>query len=370
LNGSGKDGFTQPIFGGYYKNAPDARRLGAIAKKLAAVVKRYDQSRPVTAALAGVAMSNETEYPGALDIVGYNYTESFYISDHKKYPQRIIYGSENGHSLWAWNVVTDNPHIFGQFLWTGIDYLGEAHGWPSRGSSSGLVDLGGFIKPRGYFRQSLWAENPSVYLGTYPVSQHNQGDFSTNAFSLWNYDANQTIRVVCYTNVPKAKLELNGKQVGEIRNYDNQRRMIHWDIPYQAGKLEVIGLDKENRAVARYAIQTIQQPAALTVHFFEKPIAASREVSQIVVQVADGNGLPILFSSNEITCHVSGPAKLLGLETGDIADVSDPTSNKKRAHFGRLIAYVQPTGKAGEIKIQFSSPELKSAEITLQAAGR
>ncbi|NCB84006.1 MAG: glycoside hydrolase family 2, partial [Bacteroidia bacterium] len=90
-----KEGFTQPIFGGYKKDAPDAMRLGAIAKKLVAVVKQYDKSRPTTAGLAGVAMSNETEYPGALDIAGYNYTESMYDRDHKKYPQRVIFGSEN-----------------------------------------------------------------------------------------------------------------------------------------------------------------------------------------------------------------------------------------------------------------------------------
>ena len=73
--------------------------LGVIAKRLAAVVKEYDKSRPVTAGLAGVAMSNETEYPGALDIAGYNYTESKYDSDHAAYPERVIYGSENRHDM-------------------------------------------------------------------------------------------------------------------------------------------------------------------------------------------------------------------------------------------------------------------------------
>ncbi|MCH5690875.1 hypothetical protein LWM68_45580 [Niabella sp. W65] len=146
-------------------------RLGVIAKKLAAVVKQYDRSRPVTAGLAGVAMSNETEYPSALDIAGYNYTENRYISDHKKYPNRVIFGSENRHDLSAWKAVTDNEHIFGQFLWTGIDYLGESGRWPSRGFYSGLLGFGGFIKPRGYFRQSLWSDKPVAYLGTYPVRE-------------------------------------------------------------------------------------------------------------------------------------------------------------------------------------------------------
>ncbi len=95
LDGGSDTGFTQPIFGGYKKDAPDAMRLGDIAKRLVNVVKQYDRTRPVTAGLAGVAMSNQTEYPGALDIAGYNYTESLYEADHKNYPDRIIYGSEN-----------------------------------------------------------------------------------------------------------------------------------------------------------------------------------------------------------------------------------------------------------------------------------
>ena len=119
LDGDG--GFTQAMYGGYKKDAPDAMRLGDIAKRLVKVVKQYDISRPVTAGLAGVAMSNETEYPGALDIAGYNYTESRYDSDHLKYPGRVIYGSENRHDMEAWRAVRDKGHILGQFLWTGID---------------------------------------------------------------------------------------------------------------------------------------------------------------------------------------------------------------------------------------------------------
>jgi hypothetical protein len=101
-------------------------RLGDIAKRPVKAVKRHDASRPVTAGLAGVAMSNETEYPFVLDIAGYNYTENRYDSDHEKYPERIICGSENRHDMDAWKAVRDKPHIFARFLWTGIDYLGES----------------------------------------------------------------------------------------------------------------------------------------------------------------------------------------------------------------------------------------------------
>lgn len=154
LNGD-KD-MTQPVYGGYKPEQPNAERIGVIAQRLAKVVRSIDTSRPVTGALAGVVMSNETAYPEAVDVVGYNYTESRYIEDHKKYPKRIIYGSENRHDQAAWDAVTKNEHIFGQFLWTGIDYLGESGTWPARGSEAGLIDLAGFIKPQGWIRARMW----------------------------------------------------------------------------------------------------------------------------------------------------------------------------------------------------------------------
>ena len=171
LDGGGDTGFSQPVYGGYKKDAPNAIRLGAIAKRLVVAVKRYDQSRPTTAGLAGVAMSNSTEYPGALDIAGYNYTENKYISDHKNYPDRVIFGSETRHDYKAWLAVTNNEYIFGQFLWTGMDYLGESREWPSRGFYSGLVDFMGRIKPMGYYRQSLWSKTPMIYIGTYMANK-------------------------------------------------------------------------------------------------------------------------------------------------------------------------------------------------------
>ena len=136
-----------------------------------------------------------------------------YDSDHKKYPDRVIFGSENRHDMSAWKAVRDKEFIFGQFLWTGIDYLGESGKWPSRGFYSGLIDFGGFIKPRGYFRQSLWSDKPMAYLGTYPtpvkggkVNRKKHLQWMLGRFGTITKDADS---VVCYTNAARAKLLLN-----------------------------------------------------------------------------------------------------------------------------------------------------------------
>lgn len=387
LDGGG-DGFTQKIFGGYKKDAPNATRLGDIAKRMVATVKKYDKSRPTTAGLAGVAMSNETEYPGALDIAGYNYTESRYELDHKKYPNRVIFGSENRHELAPWKAVKDNEYIFGQFLWTGIDYLGESGQWPSRGFYSGLLDFGGFIKPRGYFRQSLWSDEPMAYLGTYPTpgkgtksqmkdvwsqleasntDNYEEKTPSMDAWPIWNYDEGQSIRVVCYTNAAKAKLLLNGSEVGAVKDYDNDTGIIYWDIPYREGKLEVVGLNASGQEVSRNILQSTGRPYAIKVISVDSEIAKEKGLAQVVLQVVDENNRPVMLSDSEITCHIAGSARLLGLEGSNNEDMSDYTDNVHRAYHGRLLAYIQATGDAGTIHLKFTSPWLKGAEVSILA---
>lgn len=368
LDGGKNTGFSQAIYGGYKKDAPNAMRLGNIAKRLVSAVKKHDKSRPTTAGLAGVAMSNETEYPSALDITGYNYTESKYKTDHEKYPNRVIYGSENRHDLKAWLAVKNNEHIFGQFLWTGIDYLGESGKWPSRGFNSGLVDFSGNIKPRGYFRQSLWSNKPMMYLGTY--RHHNKWPrLSKDAWAYWNYKEGQNIRVVCYTNAAKAHLELNGEIVGEEKSYDKETGIISWDIKYKPGKLEAVGFNINNKEISRYIINSSNQPYALNVKQVDntdKGENKDEEIEQLIVEVVDENNNPVLFSKNDVTCKITGSAELLGLEAGNNSDMADYTDNTHSAFRGKLLAYIKTSKENKPIKISFSSSGLKPVEIILK----
>ena len=385
LAGDKETGFTQPIFGGYKKDAPDAMRLGNIAKSLATVVRKFDLSRPVTAGLAGVAMSNETEYPSALDIAGYNYTENRYKTDHNKYPKRVIFGSENRHEFDAWKSVTENEFVFGQFLWTGIDYLGESGRWPSRGFYSGLLDFGGFIKPRGYFRQSLWSDKPIAYIGTYPSPESGvtttntdvwsqleaeQGNIerspSMDAWPLWNYNEGQLIRVVTYTNAAKAKLLLNGKEAGEIKDYDNNTGIIYWDIPYSHGKLEIAGMNSAGVEIVRQEIQSSKRPYALKIEKNRITLNNESDIFHVVVQVVDEDGIPVILADNEVSCQIVGSVKLLGLEASNNQDMSDYTDTRHRVFNGRLLAYFKPIGTKGQAKIRFTSPLLKSDDMNIE----
>ncbi len=360
LNGSA---ISQPMYGGYKPESPDANRLGIIAKELVSEVKKYDRSRPVTAALAGVVMSNETDYPGALDIVGYNYTENRYVSDHEQYPKRVLFGSENRHDFGAWKAVMENDFVFGQFLWTGVDYLGESGRWPSRGFYSGLIDFGGYIKPRGRFREALWSEDPVIYIGTMKAPE---GDWqSMDAWPIWNYNEGESIRVLCYTNTAKAKLLLDGEPVGPVREYDAKTGIIHWDIPFESGLLEVVGLDASGGEVVRDAIATPGEAAQMKIVCDQTTISREGGLAMVELQIVDDQGIRVMDATHVVQCEIQGPARLLGLEASNNSDMSDYSDAEHAVFHGRILAYIKAENEAGEVVVSFKSEGLPLCAVSL-----
>jgi beta-galactosidase len=168
------DPYTDPTQDNFEQWRPQAYQLTEIAGNLYDYVKEMDTTRPVTAALANIPLSNKTGYAALLDVVGYNYQEKYYEEDHKKFTDRKIIGSENGDSYEALLAVKNNKFISGQFLWTGVDYLGEAGTFPNRSNLAGLVDLSDFKKPDFYYRQSLWTEKPMVHISCIAPEETNE----------------------------------------------------------------------------------------------------------------------------------------------------------------------------------------------------
>ena len=352
LDGDGPSGFTQPMYGGYKPEQPHAERIGRIAQRLADIVRRIDPSRPTTGALAGVVMSNATAYPEAVDVVGYNYTESRYDLDHASYPRRVIYGSENRHDLDAWKAVRDKPHIFGQFLWTGIDYLGESGPWPARGSTAGLLDLAGLRKPLGWYRAALWSQQPVCYLGTTPLTARRRGGgISTNAPDQWDYAEGQRVRVLCYTNGRDARLTLNGQPLDATFQRDERTNILYTDITYQPGTLRC---EADNGAA--YQLTTSGQPYALRLTYDGH--------MHLLVEVVDREGHRVSNADNEVTLTVQG-ARLLAMENGNIGDTTingQPNANRRRVHHGRLVAYLQPLPQQ-PLTIQATAHHLNTAKL-------
>ncbi|CAL1517936.1 sugar-binding domain-containing protein [Chitinophaga sp. MM2321] len=364
------DSFANPqTFARYTPGNPDAARLKDLAQKLTTVVKSVDTTRPVTSGLASAYMSTQVGYAGALDVVGYNYQESLYPANHKKYPGQILYGSETGHRFEYWKAVTDNDFVIGQFLWTGFEYMGESFKWPQRLNPFGIIDLGGFFKPEAYFRQSLWSEKPMAYIGAWDTTVTEPTIYYLwdhhNALPHWNWTAGKTIKIRGFTNCEEMELFLNGKSLGKKKMADFADHVITWLVPYEKGTLKARA-GSGGKVLAEYELNTAGAATQLRAERDKPYLKADRQdVTSISVYVDDQHNVPVYLAENNITIHTAGPVKLLGIENSNPTDTSDYKGNHHHAFRGKLKVYIQALDKPGKAVVTISSPGLKDAVVDL-----
>lgn len=327
----------------YDPNKPNAQRLAAVSRMLAAIVKEHDDTRPVTSALAFPELSNLTGFAQSLDVVGYNYKEHLYREDRTKYSKHVIFGSENGHGEEQWLAVKNNMDICGQFLWTGIDFLGEARGWPVRVSPAGLLTTAGFEKPRYYHRKAMWTDALMVRIATSDMADEH-GRYHER-FS-WDYAAGQTVRVSVYTNAKQIELFLNNCLLG-LKEIDEDCYSVSFEVPFEPGEL---------RAVAVRGAECVEDvlvtPSELAeIRLSSEPMIPAdgcmADIVQIEVSLFDANGQPIV--SRDVMLHYAlvGSGEIVGIDNGAADDLTPYTSKKRATFMGQAVVYV----RLGEEKV-------------------
>lgn len=358
------EGRNPQIYGkGFQKDNPPAARMGEISKNLVNAVKRVDTTRPVTAALAGVAMSNYTDYPDHLDIVGYNYQEYRYKEDHEQYPHRVIYGSENGDALEAWLAVRENEFISSQFLWTAFDFIGEARPWPQRSSGAGIIDLAGIPKPDFYFRQSLWSDKPMVYLGI--AENERQVLRRSNISNTWKGEVGEMKWITCYTNAEEVELFVNGRSLGKKQGQYQLEEMIAWELGYVPGELKAIAYN-DGKQVATYSLNTPGPVDRIEGTLSQSDFKEENETIELALVLTDDQGNLVEYSDQELTLEIEGPAQVLVLESGDLASHERYQASVRKTYQGRLKAYIKTTGNSSAIKIRVTSPNLPEVNFKIE----
>ena len=341
----------------YDARKPDAARLAKVAQKLVGIVHSLDDTRPVTSALSFPELSNHTGFADALDVVGYNYREHFYQDDHRTYPGRVILGSENSHDPRAWYAVRDSAFMSAQFLWTGIDFLGECKGWPVRISQAGMLNLAGYEKPLYYQRKALWTEEPFVRIAVGDAGSEHQGAWSERF--RWTGEPGQQKTVSCYTNAKEAELFLNGRSLGkkEIGNVDGGR--ASWEIPYEPGELRAAVDGAEDTLVTPGpAASIVLSPDTARVE------ADGQSVCQVEIALLDGQGRPAL--DEEIHCQPVGDCALLGIENGKPDDLTPYSENRRVTLDGRAIAYLRAGRLSGPVYLHVWTASGLRAECEVQ----
>ena len=242
------------------------------------------------------------------------------------------------------------PYLLGTFRWTAFDYLGESFDWPARTANFGILDLAGFPKDHYYLYQSHWSKEPMIHL-----------------LPHWTHPGKEgvTIPVVVYTNQPSAELFLNGRSLGKQSTADAMQ--LVWQVPYQPGTLEAVATN-QGAETARKKVRTAGKAAAVEAKVDRKAVQANRtDVIHVEVDIVDARGELVPEADALVDFEIRGPAKLIGVENGDILDLAPHKVRTRKAFRGKCLAIVQTLGTAGEIAIVASSPGLLSAEITVKS---
>ena len=293
-------------------------------------------------------------------MAGYNYLEQYYARDHETYPERVILGSENSHSLEAWRAVAANDYVAGQFLWTGIDYLGESQRYPSRGSTAGLLDYCGFRKPLAYLREALWSDAADGVRGR--PGERGLAEQGVAEHWNWSGDGRKTIPVEVYTNCDSAELILNGRSLGEKAVADRLNPVLRWEVPNEAGVVRAIG-KRGGKEAARFELATAGAPQRVEPMPDKLALQANgTDLANVEIRVVDADGRRVYGADSTIEVQVSGAGELAAMDSGDPADMSPVQAGHRKAWQGRVLAIVRAGAAAGTITVRASAGGLKAGE--------
>lgn len=334
-------------------------------------------------------------------VAGYNYGEKYYGEHHLKHPDWIIYGSETasvvqsrgvyrfplrqsvladedeqcsalGNSSTSWGARSveaciaddrDADFTFGQFLWTGFDYIGEPTPYHTKNSYFGYIDTAGFPKDAYYLFQAQWtsaAERPMVHL--YPY---------------WDWNPGQLIDVRACTNGESVELYVNGRSQGRqfIDHAHGRQLQGDWQVHYEPGEITAVAYDGEGREIARESRHSFGEAKRLVLQADRTQLAGDGEdMCFVTVSAVDEEGYPVENAMNYVRLSLEGQGRLLGMDNGDSTDY-DPYKGCVRKLFnGKLLAVVASkpsiSSSAGNAKdIAAGSPPAGSVRITVEGQG-
>lgn len=320
-----------------------------------------------------------------MDIAGYNYGIYRYKHDLKKYPQRLILGSETfcNDAYKFREMAKSEPRLVGDFVWAGMDYLGEVMvgsweyadyaetfdggpGWVSAGS--GRIDLTG--KPLGealYTRVALEADN-GPYIAVCPVNhtgdRHSPSAWKmTNAMPSWSWTGfeGRKANVEVYARAARVELVLNGHTVGS-KTLKNDC-LAEFSIPYESGTLEAVSYDDADHEIGRCKLQSAGGTTRLTLDA-EEPTVKPGHLCYIRLRYTDENGITKPLARGSIQVQVRG-GTLVGLGSACPFNKHSYLGSETDTYYGEALAIVR-MGDGEAMTIAASDGEY-SAELTVPA---
>ena len=369
-----------------------------LTKKLADMTRTLDPTRPVTAGCNEPNPYNHLFASGALDIIGFNYHDDWFMGVPKNFPGKPFIVTESVSSLMTrgyykmpsdkpilcperWDkpyydpsfscssydhcrapwgshhentlrLVSENDFISGQYIWTGFDYIGEPtpYGWPARSSYFGIVDLAGFPKDIYYMYQSQWTDKDVLHL-----------------FPHWNWEEGQEIDLWAYFNhADEVELFINGRSQG-VKTMPEDKYHVVWRVKYEPGAIKAVSR-KDGKVVVEKEIHTAGEPAQIRLSADRTEIQADgADLSFITVEIVDKDGNLCPNADNLVNFDVQGAAFIAGVDNGNQTSMESFKAPHRKAFYGKCLVVLQNNGERGNIQLNAVSEGLEKAMLNIQA---
>jgi beta-galactosidase len=375
----------------------DPERGMEIYRDLAGLVRSIDSTREVTCALHPGYPDRGNEIPSSMmrvsPVVSYNYRTDSFAVWHEKYPDLVFLATETkaygpkrpddynviDFSGNSWNKMDD--FVAGQFIWAGIDYLGESAGWPDRGFRNGLLLTNGMIKPYAWYIGSRYREDPMVKLTVKDpiladsLNRRNNWQISWSGPPLvdhWSFPRDTAAKeVVVFTNCKKVDLQLNDRIITSLDRDAFDDGVIKYRVPYEPGRLVALAYYEDERGRTQNVSDTLttaSEPYSLAMQSDRRQIHPnSQDVVHITTQVTDHSGVVDPYSRHLVNYRLDGPGQIRVIDNGDLSDHVLPGSNSREVRRGKQILILQAGSEPGDLIISASAEGLKPSQLKIKS---
>lgn len=366
-----------------------------ITERLRKAVREHDpwENNPISIGSNYMPWEGAQNCADLLKTAGYNYGEAYYAKHHEEHPDWVMYGSEtasivqsrgiyhfpfeqsvladedlqcsalgNSNTSWGANsweeCITDDrdaEFIWGQFIWTGFDYIGEPTPYHTKNSYFGQIDTAGFPKDAFYAFQAEWTDVKKAPM--------------VHVFPYWDFNPGQLIDVRIASNAPEVELIVNGESQGrkKIDHVKGLELIPTWKVPYVPGSITAIAYDENGKEIARETRKSFGDSAKIVLTC-EKPYmkANTRDMCFVTVSMVDKDGNPVENAADYVKAEIiSGPGRIQGMDNGDSTDYDQYKTTVRKLFSGKLLVVVGSTEEEGEIVLRVTGKDLEPAEITL-----
>lgn len=358
----------------------------AVAEEMRNIIKSYDTERAVTSAICGWDAGDAWNAVGgnweiqdskafeSLDVGGYNYLYNKYEHDHSTHPNRIICGLESypKQASQNWDLVEQKPYIIGDFVWTAMDYLGEAgigsaqfdanppmfEPWPWFNGWCGDIDLIGQKKPQSYYRDVVWHRAPITMAVEQPYNREGISAWGwQQEHQSWtwpNYNSANIMNVNVYSRAPKVRLYLNDQLVGE--GTPGNTYWAGFRVGYKPGTLRAVNV-VDGQETDSFVLTTAGQPTGIRlIADRESYISDGKDLIYITAELVDKDGRVCVNNSTEkVQFTIDGEGILLAAGNASPTDMASFRTSNPKFFEGRALAIIRTNNTAGKVTLTASS---------------